>query len=106
LATIVLFVLTNILISAGISFLLFRRKRWYWQLIAFSLTTLVSQHVVVETGISNQVGTFNFRGEVYDLETLTIMYYLVGIIPLIVLLALGVGGQIVQIFRKRTPLSR
>ncbi|HEY0651750.1 MAG TPA: hypothetical protein VGD65_01440 [Chryseosolibacter sp.] len=96
-----LFILIYFLLPLSVSFIFWRKWRWYVHFVSFSLITLICWYGVIESGISNALGEFYYQNEVYDLETLTLMYYLVGIVPLVIIMSTGVIMMIIQAFRKR-----
>jgi hypothetical protein len=101
---IALFILLNILVPLSVSVFFVRKRKWYVHFISFPLATLISWFGVIESGISDTLGVFYYDNEAYDLETLTLMYYLGAIIPLVIILSVGVIMLIFQVIKKRNGI--
>jgi hypothetical protein len=84
-----LLIVACIAIPLCLSLLLLRKRKWYYKLISFSLTSLLCTYIIIALNINDPLGVFYYNREVYDLETLAILYYFYGIYPLAIILIIG-----------------
>lgn len=101
---ILMFILLTILIPFGITHFILnkvKQKKWYAYLTLFPFFSYILFFVysVIEL-LEVDLGFFKYNGEVFDLETLFVMYYYTTLLPFLVIFVLSSIIWIYQSFKK------
>src|SRR5690554_178260 len=83
------FLLVSLVFPLLLTFLIIRKGKAYKYLTFVSFFSILFSFFTLFGRISDKLGYFKFKNEVYDLETLLIIYYYIFTIPMILIFILS-----------------
>jgi len=96
-----IFLLVSLILPLLLTFLIIRKNKVYKYFTFVSFFSLIFAFITLISGLSNKLGYFKFKNEVYDLETLLIIYYYIFTIPIILIFILSLLFWINNYFKNK-----
>ena len=96
-----IFLLVSLILPLLLTFLIIRKNKVYKYFTFVSFFSLIFAFITLFSGLSDKLGYFKFKNEVYDLETLLIIYYYIFTIPIILIFILSLLFWINNYFKNR-----
>src|SRR5690554_2640869 len=89
-----IFLLVSLILPLLLTFLIIRKNKVYKYFTFVSFFSLIFAFITLISRLSNKLGYFKFKNEVYDLETLLIIYYYIFTIPIILIIISKIRGSV------------
>lgn len=96
-----IFLLVSLILPLLLTFLIIRKNKVYKYFTFVSFFSLIFAFITLISGLNNKLGYFKFKNEVYDLETLLIIYYYIFTIPIILIFILSLLFWINNYFKNK-----